>query len=278
MPSNKQLTKTTTTNTTTTPSKGKVTKKQNFAEEDVEQEQEQEQEQELEQELEELEELDDAEDVEEDTSGDKKKSKKYEYICESVEDGFAELKRIDGEIKTLIKYRDAVLKATEKSTFKQLKQNKKRRSNENSVPREANGFVKPKTIPQKFKDFYESNLKDCAGFSELFANFDINVDVPRTNVTKMIYHYIRTNSLYNKKEDGTLDKRSIKPNSVIKNLFDLEDGENVTFNNFQTYMNRLYEIDEEVEIIEDDLEEQDKEQDHELSKVSKGKKVPVVTK
>jgi len=271
MPSNKQLTKTTTTNTT---SKGKVSKKQNFVEQDVEHDVEVEQDQEQEQE--ELEELDDAEDVEEDTSGDKKKSKKYEYICESVEDGFAELKRIDGEIKTLMKYRDAVLKATEKSTFKQLKQNKKRRSNENSVPREANGFVKPKTIPQKFKDFYESNLKDCAGFSELFANFDINVDVPRTNVTKMIYHYIRTNSLYNKKEDGTLDKRSIKPNSVIKNLFDLEDGENVTFNNFQTYMNRLYEIDEEVEVIEDDIEDQDQEQ--ELSKVSKGKKVPVVTK
>ena len=43
-------------------------------------------------------------------------------------------------------------------------------------------------------------------------------------------------------ESSVLDKRSIKPNSVIKNLFDIESGDNsmITFKLFQTYMSRLY--------------------------------------
>ena len=246
------------------------------------------------------------EEVEEDASGDKKK-KKYEYVCESVEAGFSELKRIDAEVKELLKYREAVMKSTEKFAHKQLKQTKKRRSNENATTREANGFVKPRSIPQKFKDFYETHLKGCEGFSEVFATFDSSVDVPRTDVTKMIYHYIRSKNLYTRKEDGTLDKRSIKPDEVLKSLFDIKKGDiiydhviteqdlkeekredpkvrekigqktGMTFNNFQTYMNRLYASDEEVETaVEEEAVEAEAEAVEELPKVSKGKKTSAV--
>jgi len=203
-----------------------------------------------------------------------------------------------------MKYREAVLKSTEKFAHKQLKQTKKRRSTENSAPREANGFVKAKVIPQKFKEFYEAHLKNCNGFSEAFSTFDINVDAPRTDITKMIYHYIRTNNLYNKKADGTYDKRSIAPNAVLKTLFDIKKGDlifdhvvteedikeekrddpkererigqktGMNFSNFQTYMNRLYESDEEeVEVVAEEAEAVE-----EAPKVSKGKKTAVASK
>ena len=286
-----------------TTSASKASKKQEQVEEQVEEEIEEVDGEEEEVEVEEA-------DVEDD-SGDKKK-KKYEYVCESVDTGFEEIKRIDAEIKELMKYRDSVIKSTEKFAHKQLKQTKKRRSNENSAPREANGFVKPKIIPQKFKEFYEAHLKNSQGFSEIFATFDINVDVPRTEITKMVYHYIRTNSLYNKKADGSLDKRSIAPNSILKALFDIKKGDlifdriineediredkredpkererigqktGMTFSNFQTYMNRLYDSDDEdIELAVDDVNAEALEETEvvdEPLKVSKGKKTVVATK
>ena len=291
----KQNTKT----ATTTTSKGK---KQVVEEPVVEEQVVEEHEEEVE-ELEdgEEEEVEEAE-VEEAEDGDKKK-KKYEYVCETVEAGFAEVKRIDSEIKELMKYREAVLKSTEKFAHKQLKQTKKRRQTESSEKKEPNGFVKPKAVPEKFKAFHESHLKNCKGFTEAFPNYDSEANAPRTEITKMIYHYIRTNDLYNKKADGTLDKRSIAPNAALKALFDIKKGDlifdhliteedikeekredpkererigqkaGMTFSNFQTYMNRLYESDEEVEV-----EAEEAEAVEEAPKVSKPKKTVVATK
>jgi chromatin remodeling complex protein RSC6 len=253
-----------------------------------------------------VEEAEEAEEAEESTD---KKKKKYEYTCETVDEGFGELKNIDSQVEELMKYRKVVFKFTEKLAHKQLKQKGKRRSADSSdKPREANGFIKPKSIPQKFKDFYESKLKTCAGFAETFSDFDINVDVPRTTITKMIYHYIKTNELYHTKA-GTkeLNKRSIKPDSALKTLFDIKSNDptydhvttlddikenkrddpkelekvgqkaGMSFSNFQTYMNRLYETEDDEVAIE--VEEAAEEPVEEVvPKVSKGKKTTSATK
>ena len=305
MPATKQTAKSSTTAAVTSTASGSKSKKQ-VVEEPVVENEELEEVEEVEGEELEGEEVD--EEVEEAEESTDKKKKKYEYACETVDEGFLELKNIDSQVEELMKYRKVVFKFTEKLAHKQLKQKGKRRSADSSdKPREANGFIKPKTIPQKFKDFYESKLKTCAGFAETFSDFDINVDVPRTTITKMIYHYIKTNELYHKKADGTLNKRSIKPDSALKTLFDIksndpvydhvitledikedkrEDSKEVekvgqkagmSFSNFQTYMNRLYESDEDEVAVE--VEEAAEEPVEEVvAKVSKGKKTASATK
>jgi chromatin remodeling complex protein RSC6 len=270
----------------------------------------------VEEELEEVEEVgeelegeENDEEVEEAEESTDKKKKKYEYACETVDEGFLELKNIDSQVEELMKYRKVVFKFTEKLAHKQLKQKGKRRSADSSdKPREANGFIKPKTIPQKFKDFYESKLKTCAGFAETFSDFDINVDVPRTTITKMIYHYIKTNELYHTKAGSKeLNKRSIKPDAALKTLFDIKANDSVydhvitledineekredakelekigqkagmSFSNFQTYMNRLYESkDDEIAVEVEELAEEPVEEV--VPKVSKGKKTTSATK
>ena len=56
----------------------------------------------------------------------------------------------------------------------------------------------------------------------------------------MIYHYIKLNQLYCKKEDGSLDKRIINPDNNLKDLLSIKDGETLCFNNFQSFISRLY--------------------------------------
>jgi len=55
-------------------------------------------------------------------------------------------------------------------------------------------------------------------------------------LTKMVYDYVKENTLQDPK-----DKRRIFPDQTIKKLFHLNDGDELHFNNFQTYMKRLYD-------------------------------------
>lgn len=102
-------------------------------------------------------------------------------------------------------------------------------------------------MPEKFKNFYNANLKGEEFFETEsdFVDFNIESLIPRTEIGKIIYLYIRHNNLYNKKEDGTYDKRAIKPDDQLKLLFSLNEDEmgDVTFNTFQKYMSRMYKSD-----------------------------------
>lgn len=181
-------------------------------------------------------EVDEVEDVEEADKTTTKKNSKIEYNCDSPEDALNEYLRVDSEIEQLMKYRKAVFKVYQKLNSKQLKQSKKRRNNRSDTPKEATGFIKAKTVPEKFKLFFGKHLKT----DEVFNKYDMSVDQPRTDITKMIYQYIRTNKLYEKNEDGTFNKRVIKPDDCLKDLLSIEDGQEIGFNNFQSYVSRLY--------------------------------------
>ena len=136
----------------------------------------------------EAEELDDDDDDEEEVEEveeadeDDKKKKKLEYVCESVESLQSELKRIDTEVLLLLKWRGVVSKSGDKFTNKLLKQQKKRRSTVSDVPKEPNGFIKAKSVPPKFKEFYEKHLKSDADFlaHEELSKLDFNQDQART--------------------------------------------------------------------------------------------------
>jgi chromatin remodeling complex protein RSC6 len=62
-----------------------------------------------------------------------------------------------------------------------------------------------------------------------------DVLLPRTEITKKIYDYIKTNNLQDES-----DKRIIKPNDELKKIFNLSDGEEVSFLNIQTYIKKAY--------------------------------------
>jgi hypothetical protein len=207
-------------------------------------------------EVDEAEEADEADGEAEVADG--KKKKKVEFTCESSEEALAELVRVDSEIEAQIKYRKAVFKTYQKLVSKQLKASKKRSKNSSTTPREANGFIKAKAVPSRFRAFYEAHLKEDAAFTAAFPEFNIAVDQPRTDITKIIYHYIKTNELYGKHEDGSLDKRTIVPDEVLTELLNVAEDETIGFNNFQTYISRLYaEAVAEEEVAEEEVAEEE---------------------
>ena len=114
-----------------------------------------------------------------------------------------------------------------------------------------NQFTKPQSITNRFKDFYEHLNKDET-FLKKFPEFDINSDQAKTNITKIIYHYIQTNVLYEMKPDGTPNKCVIIPDDALTKLFMIENGETIGFSSFKKYEKRLYDSDKvfEVDIME----------------------------
>jgi hypothetical protein len=194
----------------------------------------------------EAEELEDAEVEEEDVEAttDKKKSKKVEYVSDSIEETLKELLGVDLLIDQQVKYRKAVFKTYQKLVTKQLKQSKKRRTHTSDTPKEATGFVKAIPIPTRFVAFYHNYLEKDEKFKETFAAFDPSGETPRTMITRMIYHYIRENGLYGEKQDESgnivVDKRTIMPDDAIRNLLSIDKSESIGFNNFQSYVTRLY--------------------------------------
>ena len=100
---------------------------------------------------------------------------------------------------------------------------KRKKSSKNSgEKRDPSGFNAKQPVPVEFCE----QPWGCTADQEL----------PRTMLTKMVYDYVKENSLQDPK-----DKRRIFPDQTIKKLFHLNDGDELHFNNFQTYMKRLYD-------------------------------------
>ena len=100
---------------------------------------------------------------------------------------------------------------------------KRKKSSKNSgEKRDPSGFNAKQPVPVEFCE----QPWGCTSDQEL----------PRTMLTKMVYDYVKENTLQDPK-----DKRRIFPDKTIKKLFHLNDSDELHFNNFQTYMKRLYD-------------------------------------
>ena len=225
-------------------SKNKISKKEAEEVEDEEVEVEDEVEVDDEDEVDE-DEVDKVEEIE--VKNKNKYKKKIEYKSESAQESLEQyneltkkITELNNERNYMEKYRDVVFKVYVKQTQKESKRSKKRKENNPDVPKMKTGFTKEKGIPDKFKSFYENNLKDNNQFAALFPNFKIDEDQSQTTITKIIYKYIQMNELYEKNEDGTLRKNAILPDKNLSQLMMIEDGETIGFKNFQRYMKRLY--------------------------------------
>jgi len=199
------------------------------------------------------------------------KSKKVEYTSDSTKESFTEMETVINNIEKELKHLKLVYKTALKQYQKESKKTKKRRDNNPDAPKRETGFIKAKFIPDKFKKFYEEKLKNDKEFTVQFSKFDINLEQPQTDITKIIYHYIRTNDLYEKKEDGTSNKRAIKPDNSLTELLGIERGESIGFNNFQTYIKRLYNSN----VV--DVDNSNDESELEETKVKSTKKVATKT-
>merc|ERR1711998_165653 len=138
-----------------------------------------------------------------------------------------ELKNEQQIIKEASKRQDKLLVELERIRNKEVKLHKKRTKGNkgNGKHKDPSGFNKKTEVPQSIRDLF---------------NIDPSVLMARTEVTKQLYEYIRTNNL----QDPN-DKRIIHPDKKLKSLFTLQDNEDLSFSSFQTHMKKLYPKKEE---------------------------------
>jgi chromatin remodeling complex protein RSC6 len=112
------------------------------------------------------------------------------------------------------------IKGLEKNVKKQMKQYQREiKKQSKKIKKKPSGFAVPTNVSKKLSTFM--------GLSE-------GQQIARTEVTKYIINYIKTNNLQNPNNN-----QSILPDVKLKSLFDNHDGE-ITYFNIQKHMNKHF--------------------------------------
>ena len=122
---------------------------------------------------------------------------KFELVLSILNRTLTETK----EAITLVK---ALQKEEKKSNKKVSKRAKKEKGDDNKTPRPASGFAKPTKLSDAL----------CA-----FLGVPVGTEMSRTDVTRVLNQYIKTNNL-----QDTKDKRTIVPDDKLKSILDSTDG------------------------------------------------------
>jgi chromatin remodeling complex protein RSC6 len=113
------------------------------------------------------------------------------------------------------------LKQLEKNVKKQMKGLKKDIiKNKNKGNRKPSGFAKPSKVTKELCEF---------------MNKTEGTEIARTEVTRALVSYIKTNKLENEK-----NSKIITPDQKLKFLLGIEDGQELTYFNIQKYMNKHF--------------------------------------
>jgi len=129
--------------------------------------------------------------------------------------------REDMAALTVLQKRLAVrVKSLERLHAREVKAGGKSKRNAPKKDRAPSGFAKATPVPEALRKFL--GLKD-------------DVELPRTEVAKQIYAYVREKSLRDKD-----DRRIIHPDSALQKLFSLKKDETLDFKNFQKQLSRHY--------------------------------------
>ena len=133
----------------------------------------------------------------------------YEKLQKQFNDSNLILKTLQNNVKIL--YKEFVKER--KELIKKSNKNKKKKK-KNSL----SGFAIPSKITKELADF---------------LGVDENIEIPRTDVTKLICKYIKDNNLQNPE-----NKKIIIPDEKFKKLFDgqLDEDNKLEFFNIQTYL------------------------------------------
>ncbi len=157
-------------------------------------------------------------------------SNNMEKAIRNVKEVLADIETNNRELMVVLRTQTQLHKELDRSHKLAIKDASKRKSKskDSGEKREASGFNAKQPVPVEF-------CKQPWGC-------EADQELPRTMLTKMVYDYVKEEQL----QDPT-DKRRIFPNEVLKELFHLKDGDELHFNNFQTYMKRLYDRNFDVE-------------------------------
>ncbi len=141
----------------------------------------------------------------------------------SCSDMFAHLNKSLHELSAHLATLRSEVKSLEKNVSKELRVLDKinAKKNKNKGNRAPSGFVKPTKISNELADFL---AKDRGSL------------MARTDVTKQMTAYIRKNNLQDK-DNG----RIILPDSKLKKLLKLADGDSLTYFNLQKFMGPHFE-------------------------------------
>lgn len=157
-----------------------------------------------------------------------------EKSTRTVKEILADIETNTGEQVVLQRAIKALYKELDKAHKVEMKDASKRKKKDSSSTekRDPSGFNAKQPVPPEFCE----QPWGCEPDQEL----------PRTMLTKMVYDYVKEENL----QDPS-DKRRIFPNEVLRKLFHLKETDELHFNNFQTYMKRLY--DRSFDDVEDDV-------------------------
>jgi len=175
--------------------------------------------------------------AEEDVAENKSEFESYEEVAKEKKDIMTQIKKLYSRLTYLEKEGD-------KFHSKTAKEAKKKNKRANPDPnKKAAGFETPTPIPEKFFKFVTTALKKKKFSEEKTKELeekDLKAEsmIPRSFVTRMVYDYIKHQNLYKETEND--NKRYINPDAAVKELFTMEDNEEIGFFNFQTYVCRLF--------------------------------------
>ena len=115
------------------------------------------------------------------------------------------------------------LRSLEKDIKKELKSKKNSKKKISTSPKKPSGFAKPTKVTKELCDFLEQPE---------------GTEIARTEVTKSLIQYIKTNKLDNRDIKGT----TIVPDDKLKTLLNIDETElaELTFFNIQKYMNKHF--------------------------------------
>lgn len=180
-----------------------------------------------------------------------------ETTQQTVLDLMAEVDEVSKAVLTGQRRLNQLYKELEKAHKREIRAARKSRKSSRSSgeKKDPSGFNKPQPVPV---EFYEQPW-GCTADQEL----------PRTVLTKMVYDYIKENTL-----QAEHDKRVINPDMTLRKLFHLKETDTLEFKNFQTYMARLYKrnFDEDDEWSQTASSASDSESEKPKSKAKKSKK------
>ncbi len=135
----------------------------------------------------------------------------FDGILTSLTTFKSQITSLQQQIRGLEKVVNRELTASRKA----LEKKKQRKAN-----RKPSGFAKPSPISNELSAFMSK---------------ETGVEVARTEVTRFIIDYIKTNDLQNPN-----NRKQIIPNETLKKLLDVKDGDEVTYFNLQKLMNRHF--------------------------------------
>lgn len=102
--------------------------------------------------------------------------------------------------------------------------------------------IKYYNVPKELVEFWNEHMASNEHFIKLYPTFDQKKIITITKTITILFEYIKHYELYQLNEDGTYDKRSIKPDNGLKKLFNYNNESNdiITIQEFIIYVNKLF--------------------------------------